>query len=442
MEGFSEEELILLNNYIYMDCSVNYSGIDEALEAYGRKKDGKRIFDPGDFPPSAGGGMKGEDAALVFQKLNKAMEKGGSLEGVRITRSLNEGNVRGLCFEKPNGEAAVIFRGTGGSYEAWEDNLEGQYIKDTDMQRIAADFIKYDCGGYKNLTVSGHSKGGNLAQYVTVVCGAGISRCVSLDGQGFSRDFIKKYEKEIEEASEKISSICAYNDYVNILLTSIAGETVYMRNKNKGPVGAHSSFSLLEHGEFDEEGRVIRDPGVSQGFLAKALDAITDDITLRLEEMPGEGNSAFTGLLGALVANAMCSEKEENDIDEDAMIRSAVGRVYEYVDKTFHLGLTDHNDIKLKADSIYSDSGKMSESLTDLNKKILKMENDMERINMIERNLSGDIIAGLCLSVSMSSVKERISEDIDKLEKISSCLNDMRIMYQNTEKRVCELADG
>lgn len=37
---------------------------------------------------------------------------------------------------------------------------------------------------YDSITVTGHSKGGNKAQYVTVLSDK-VDRCISMDGQGF-----------------------------------------------------------------------------------------------------------------------------------------------------------------------------------------------------------------------------------------------------------------
>lgn len=62
---------------------------------------------------------------------------------------------------------------------------------------------------YKHLTLTGHSLGGNLAEYGAVVsCKIGldnsISECISLDGPGFSNEFVKHYTKEIKKICTKI----------------------------------------------------------------------------------------------------------------------------------------------------------------------------------------------------------------------------------------------
>ena len=42
---------------------------------------------------------------------------------------------------------------------------------------------------YTELTVTGHSKGANKAMYTTIMCN-NVTRCVSFDGQGFSKEFL------------------------------------------------------------------------------------------------------------------------------------------------------------------------------------------------------------------------------------------------------------
>src|SRR5699024_6249914 len=104
-------------------------------------------------------------------------------------------SVPALCFNDPDdpGHAVVVFRGTSGKDE-WIDNAIGLGVSDTERQKAALDYIENL--PYDNITVAGHSKGGNKAQYVTVLSDK-VDRCISMDGQGFSQEFIDKYYAEI-----------------------------------------------------------------------------------------------------------------------------------------------------------------------------------------------------------------------------------------------------
>ncbi|MBO4998776.1 MAG: DUF2974 domain-containing protein [Lachnospira sp.] len=101
-------------------------------------------------------------------------------------------NFRAACFSNDE-ETVIVFRGTHGAY-TWNDNGEGGYQADTASQQEALYYVNLlgaNLTTSGKITVTGHSKGGNLAQYVTI-CAANlvVDRCVSFDGQGFSNEDI------------------------------------------------------------------------------------------------------------------------------------------------------------------------------------------------------------------------------------------------------------
>jgi len=152
------------------------------------------------------------------------------------------------CFKRPNGEVSVVFKGTGSG--EWLDNGEGlsgipetntyityknglnspvrkTVIKDfaTDMQADALNWFNRTAyqNGWDNsysITVSGHSKGGNKAQFIAMNSDL-IDVCYSFDGQGFSPEallyFKNNYGNEFNKRRAKIFSLSAENDYVNVL---------------------------------------------------------------------------------------------------------------------------------------------------------------------------------------------------------------------------------
>lgn len=163
-----------------------------------------------------------------------------------LTRS--ESGSTACSFTNPKGEVFVIFRGTGGG--EWLDNGEGlsgipeentyitykengevetsktiqnDYATDQQVevlnwfQGIAAE------NGWTSdtrITLAGHSKGGNKAQFVTIHSDL-VDECFSFDGQGFSPEavaaFKKQYGAEFTARRRKIRSLSADNDYVNVL---------------------------------------------------------------------------------------------------------------------------------------------------------------------------------------------------------------------------------
>ncbi len=300
MAELSEKELLLLSNYMYLQNATNKVTINDMLQSM---QDANGFIDPSKLP-QASGGMTGQEIEVLFQEMNCASDEFRSLT---VTEIVNEDGLRAACFENSVGEGTVIFRGTGGEYQAWADNMLGGTQTDTPIQKRAAEFIQKDCARYHNLTVAGHSKGGNLAQYVTVKCNDQIDRCISYDGQGQNTHFIRSNLADVRTAQKKIKSISAHNDFVNILLTSIAGRRVFVRNQGTG-IDAHKSIRLLTDNEFDPEtGAFIstceQDPDMKmlQGFLANGV--------IRLDELPYGINEGVYQSLASILAGVMSSDR-------------------------------------------------------------------------------------------------------------------------------------
>jgi hypothetical protein len=121
-----------------------------------------------------------------------------------------------------NKRFAIIFRGTHGDAE-WADNGARMYQTETGELR--------DCAAYVNaiyskfvpdvIVTAGHSGGGNKSMYCFLTCKIGgkytVDDCFSLDGQGFSTEFMSKYEENIKERADDIVGYAERRDFVNCL---------------------------------------------------------------------------------------------------------------------------------------------------------------------------------------------------------------------------------
>lgn len=135
--------------------------------------------------------------------------------------------IQGCTFKDPEGNYYVSYRGTGD--KRWLDNGDGMTAPSTEMQEAAKKYFdkmaeKYFIDAHekgKQIIVTGHSKGGNEAQYVYMSAEYEhlIDKCYSFDGQGFSgkaRDnFKERYGSKYSEKLSKMYSICGQEDYVN-----------------------------------------------------------------------------------------------------------------------------------------------------------------------------------------------------------------------------------
>lgn len=138
---------------------------------------------------------------------------------------------KAYCFTDKDGGVYVAFKGTDGS-EEWIDDALGLYMSDTPYQKYALDYI--EGLPYDHIKVVGHSKGGNKAQYVALLSDK-VDGCVSMDGQGFSKEFIDKYWAEIEKNACKLKCYSYSDDFVHILLNYVPGvDPIFCSGTNTG----------------------------------------------------------------------------------------------------------------------------------------------------------------------------------------------------------------
>lgn len=307
MSELSEKELLLLTNYEYFYCSTYSGTIQENIDKL-KLPDGSFDMELVVAQGATGDIISDEDAIDILKRLEDDEE----LSKLHAARVINEGGIRATLFANDDeSEATLVFRGTGGTYKAWKDNVLGEYQTDTGLQKIASDFVKYECGQFNNITVTGHSKGGNLSQYVTIVCGAQIDRCISFDGQGFGQNFLEEHAEQIEEARGKITSISAFNDFVNILLTPVAGTVLYVKNQEDLSVDMHSCYTMLSNGSFDDKGNFKRDFGVIPQLPAMTLAKwASDGIVSLMGCLPKEGEEKAANILAAWVASIFGFDKD------------------------------------------------------------------------------------------------------------------------------------
>ncbi len=141
---------------------------------------------------------------------------------------------RAVCFTDLVGRCYVIFRGTYGDVE-WFDNADGMLDADTVQQKAAFRFVKRvkDNLHPSYLAVAGHSKGGNKAQYCAITAPKGmVDYGLSVDGQGFSTAFLAKYKEQLK-GLKNLELIAEQRDFVNCL-GFYSGQTEFYRGRRGG----------------------------------------------------------------------------------------------------------------------------------------------------------------------------------------------------------------
>ncbi|WP_195269445.1 Mbeg1-like protein [Eubacterium sp. 1001713B170207_170306_E7] len=193
------------------------------------------------------------DAAMTSKEWRHSLEliqEDDTLMALQILSQADEprNGLYGLCFSSDSPETGIItFRGTVG-LGGWIDNYKGAFSEETDQQKSALSFFKHckERFGFSHFDLAGHSKGGNDAQYITILNGEHIHQCVTFNSPGFSADFIGKYDGQIQENRDKITAYEGAYDIVNILLTSIAGKRLVIETGSKTPKNNHKPNHILD----------------------------------------------------------------------------------------------------------------------------------------------------------------------------------------------------
>ncbi len=220
------EELLILNSIIYTDDFSN-GLVDEIENVYdwANKFDVDSISGRQNLPAE----INEKEFQTIIDTIKMNKEVYSKMEIVDVSRyKANQvlgGKGVSATIEYDN-SYVVIYKGTAGSID-WNDNELGGYSKvsDTEQQEAAVEYFERMMDIKPNhvnkIYVTGHSKGGNKAQYVGVKRGDKIDHVYSFDGQNFNDTFAFKYNRELGRYKDKITNISNKYDFVNILFPRI-----------------------------------------------------------------------------------------------------------------------------------------------------------------------------------------------------------------------------
>lgn len=280
----------MIENYdLCMLEHLSYMNVDDGLKQY--IKSGKRYksleecdtvgdyldqFDTTELRKHSSEYTNGDSISCdEYAAIIEYMKNNNGLRTLVVNKK-NSQKGRPLAYDFEHGdEHIVIFKGTTGGKE-WKDNVEGVGVADTQSQIEAKNFI--DEIDSNNITVVGHSKGGNKAMYCAVVCDK-VKRCVSMDGQGFSDEFMEKYRYQIAKKAGIISNISYCSDFVHGLMIQIPGTNQVYTGNGYGSNGVnsaaecHSPNSLFTY-SVDENGKLIVTGSFDVGKETKSVQII------------------------------------------------------------------------------------------------------------------------------------------------------------------------
>lgn len=257
---FSDSDLMMLEQITYIGDAAKMCGVS-AKQVPGETI-GERlaVFDETALAKLEESGSEGQQWAAIIRHMQSDPDMCALVQGESFTQVNDEGKktILATAYYNPAepDKAIVTFKGTT-TAENWFDNATGLGTSDTEVQKEALEYI--NSLPYGNVTVVGHSKGGNLAQYVTITSDK-VDRCVSMDGQGFSQEFMDKYWAEIQLKADRITNYSLSEDYVHGLLFPIPGakQDYCKGDRVDNPIEYHYSNSFFQYKtEKDENGNTI-----------------------------------------------------------------------------------------------------------------------------------------------------------------------------------------
>lgn len=233
--------------------------------------------------------------------LRNAVKQSTFLSNSKISNlTVSSSGLTACSFTNQNGNVFVVFRGTGKG--EWIDNGEGLsgipeenaykiYVKNgielsgkstvldyaTDQQVEALNWfnsIASKNGWSKDteITLSGHSKGGNKAQFITIHSDL-VDNCYSFDGQGFSPEALESLKMQhgtkFEMRRQKIYSFSTENDYINVLGVRLMPQNQIYYFKSW--FGFHFMESILNfNGSFNRQ--------CEQGELSQYVETVSEKL--------------------------------------------------------------------------------------------------------------------------------------------------------------------
>lgn len=286
--ALSTEQVLLLNNLMYMEPDENsplrrpddFAG--KSVGEWLNRIDLSQIDDTREY----GSFMSGKD----WRNIIEAARQDDTLMGMHIAEthvdSAGGGGRSAIFTSSATGDAVVVFKGTESAAE-WSDNFAGGNVTDTPHQGNALEWYQnaYRQNGLDQyeVTLSGHSKGGNKAKYITLLDDT-VDRCVSFDGQGFSDEFMDKYAQQIAGRQSVIENHNVDYDYVNLLLNDV-GKTTYYKGCDYGSGGFLENHCPNTFMEFDKNGGfTIHVNPDGQAPEMKALDEFLNNLIRSMPE--------------------------------------------------------------------------------------------------------------------------------------------------------------
>lgn len=229
----------------------------------------------------------------------------------------------------------IAFRGTDDSIAGWEEDFKACYMMPVPAQSKAAEYVRYVLDNYNGkIYIGGHSKGGNLAVYASMVEGykdkERIIRVQNYDGPGFLQEYV-----ESEGYRKIVDIVDSYTPKASIvgMIMFREDESVIVESSEKGFM-QHTGISWQILGKHFQTADSYENFSM---VFSKANKIWINEISMEERELFIEivfkvlksGFDTVTGLKEGFFNTATTILKSYNNVDKETrkMIRKIIGQI-------------------------------------------------------------------------------------------------------------------
>ena len=311
------EQILLLNNLMYMDGSGDDNPLAKADQYEGQTvREWMESIDVSQLEDDKNYGsyITGKD----WKNIIGSVKSDDTLMNMTVATTHTDwaegggGGYSAVFLSKETDNAVVAFRGT--AAQEWQDDFTGGNVVETPQQKNALAWYQdvykeYGLSDYE-VTVTGHSKGGNKSKYITLLDDT-VDHCVSFDGQGFSDKFINEYADQIAANQGKIQNHNVDYDYVNILLNDV-GEKTYYVGQDLGEGGFLENHCPNTYMKYDENGQFVIE--INPDGQGKEMQSLDNFLNSYLRSMSDEDRSQALEIINLFLDDENTAGKEITDI--------------------------------------------------------------------------------------------------------------------------------
>lgn len=197
---------------------------------------------------------------------------------VSITDEKSESQFSAVTFLLEGAGSFVAYRGTDGSVIGWKEDFNMAFINPVPAQALSVDYLNTVALRLPGeISVGGHSKGGNLAVYASSMCDISVQKRIRAvydnDGPGFKEEFFRS--SGFIDIQDRLLKFVPKSSVVGMLLNHWSEYTVV--DSDTYGILQHDPLSWLTDGDdFVKLDSVTAGAQLMDATLNKWIDSMTD----------------------------------------------------------------------------------------------------------------------------------------------------------------------